>query len=102
MSSSVRRRVEMEHHVHAAERVNGELAHPDLHQVGRVKESGEIVKDVLRVAVRADPDDRQAGGLGARAHDGQVLADEGVEQRRLADVGRAGQGDVTAPGHAVA
>ena len=34
-----------------------------------------------------------------RAHDGEVLADEGVEQRGLADVGGAGEGDVAGSGH---
>jgi hypothetical protein len=39
------------------------------------------VEDVLRVSFSANPDHRQAGGLGPRAHDRQVLTDQAVEQR---------------------
>ena len=52
----------------------------------------------LGVALGPEPDDRKAGGLGLGAHDGEVLADQGVEERGFADIGRAGEGDVAGSG----
>ena len=63
-------------------------------QVAGIEQAGQIVEDVLGVALGAEAGHRQAGGLGLGAHDGEVLADEGVEERGLADVGGAGEGDV--------
>ena len=57
------------------------------------------MEDVLGVAFGPEADDREPGGLGPRAHDGEVLADERVEQGGLADVGGAGEGDVAGAGH---
>ena len=56
------------------------------------------MKDVLGVALGAEAGDREPGGLGLGAHDGEVLADEGVEERGLADIGGAGEGDVAGAG----
>ena len=72
----------------------GELAHALLHEVAGVEESGEIVPDVLDVAVGAKADGGQSRRLGLGAHDGEVDADEAVQERGLADVGCAGEGDV--------
>ena len=98
----VRCRMQVQYDIRAAQGVEGELAHTDLEEVGGIEQPGQIVEDVLgiRAGVGADAGHRQAGGLGPRAHDGQVLADEGVQERRLADVGRAGERDVAAMGHA--
>ena len=57
------------------------------------------MEDVLCVAPGAEPGHGQAGSLGPRTHDGQVLTDEGIEERGLPDVGRAGEGDVAGAGH---
>ena len=52
------------------------------------------MEDELGVALGAEPDDREAGRLGLRADDGEVLPDEAVEQGGFPDVGDAGEGDV--------
>ena len=79
--------------VGARQHVAGGGEHAGLEGVGRVEQAGQVVEDVLGVAVGAETDDRQAGRLGLGAHDGQVLADEGIQEAGLADVGVAGEGD---------
>ena len=93
------RRMEMEDDIHAIELLERELAHAHLHQVRGIQKSRQVVEDVLRVAVGADSGHGESGGLSARADDGEVLADDGVEEGRLADVGGAGEGDVAGSGH---
>ena len=46
-----------------------------LEQVAGVEQPGQIVKDVLGVALGADAGDGEAGGLRLGADDGEVLAD---------------------------
>ena len=55
----------MEHEIHALERVERELAHAGLHQVGGVEQTGQVVEDVLGVALGPEADYGQPGGLGA-------------------------------------
>ena len=95
----VGRRVQMEDDIHARQCGEGELAHALLHEVAGVEETGEVVPDVLDVAVGAEPDGRQARRLGLGAHDGEVNADEAVQEGGLADVGGAGERDVAAVCH---
>ena len=64
-----------------------------------LEQARQVVEDVLGVVLGAEAGHGQAGGLGPRAHDGQVLADQGVEEGGLADVGRAGEGDVAGARH---
>jgi hypothetical protein len=92
--------VDVQHHVSSSEAFVRRREHAGLQGVGGVEQTREIVKDVLGVGVGAETDDREPGRLRFGAHDGQVLADERVEQARLADVGCAGEGDVAAEGHA--
>ena len=75
----------------------GRFPHPLLEQVRGIEQPGEIVEDHLGRTLGPEPHDRKAGGLCLRAHDGQVLAHEHVQQRALADVGSAGERDVAAP-----
>ncbi len=70
----------MEHQVHAVERLERELAHAGLHEVGGVEQAGQVVEDVLGVALRPEAGDGKARSLRAGAHDGEVLADERIEQ----------------------
>ena len=56
------------------------------------------MEDVLGVALGPDAGDRKPGGLRFRTDDGKVLADERVQEGGLADVGGAGEGDVTSSG----
>jgi len=69
-----------------------------VHQIRRVEEAREIVENVLGVIGTVDADDRQAGGLGSGTDQGEVLSDDGVEEGALADVGPAGEGDISASG----
>ena len=89
---------ELSEAVSGAER---QLAHAGLHEIGGLKQSGQVVEDVLDVAVGPEADHRQPGGLSLGAHDGEMGADERVQQRGLADVGRAGEGDMACLGHGV-
>ena len=93
-------RVEMEDDIHARECGEGELAHALLHEVAGIEEPGEIVPDVLGVALGAKAHDGEPRRLGLGAHDGEVDADEAVQERGLADVGGAGEGDVAGLCHA--
>ena len=58
------------------------------------------MEDVLESPFGPQADHRKTGGLGFGADDGEVLAHEGVEQDGLADVRRAGEGDVAGSWHA--
>ena len=68
-------------------------------QVGGVEQTGKVVEDVLGVAFGPEAGDGQAGGLGLGTHDGEVGADQGVEEGGLPHVGGAGEGDVAGAGH---
>src|SRR6266566_1724122 len=57
------------------------------------------VGDDLGVVDGAQAGDAQARGLRLGGNDGQVLADQGVEERGLPDVGSAGEDDGSAAGH---
>jgi hypothetical protein len=83
----------------APELLQGGQAHPGLHQVAGFEQAGEIVEDKLGIAFGAEADDWEPGGLRLGADDGQVLADEGVEEGGLAHVGDAGEGDMAGLGH---
>ena len=55
-------------------------------------QAGGVEEGDLRPGPVAHPQDAGAGGLRARGDDGDVLAQDAVEQRRLADVGPADDG----------
>jgi hypothetical protein len=55
------------------------------------KDAGRINKNELRHALDGDAADERAGGLHFRRDDGDLGADERVEQRRLAGIRRADQ-----------
>ena len=93
--------MEVENEIHALERVQCEGPHPGLHQIAGLEQAGEVVEHVLDVTVGAEADHGQPGRLGLGAHDGEVGTDEGIEERGLADVGRAGERDVACLGHGV-
>src|SRR5512132_4066682 len=57
------------------------------------------MEDVLDVPFGAQAGDGNPGGLSLRADDGEVSADERVEERGLADVGCPGEGDVSGARH---
>jgi hypothetical protein len=91
--------MKVEDQIHPLQSLEGELAHPGLQQVSRLQEPREVMKYELGIAFGAEADDGQPGRLSLGAHDGQVHADEGVEERRLADVGRARQRHMARPCH---
>ena len=61
---------------------------------------GRIEDDHLRVVGGADADDAMAGGLRLGRGDGELFADEPIEQRGFAGVGESGDGDDAGLGHA--
>ena len=75
------------------ERAEGGRAHGALQLVARIEQSGRVEHDHLRVVRRADADDAIARGLRLLADDGQLLADDAVEERGLAGVGLSDDGD---------
>jgi hypothetical protein len=72
--------------------------HARLHGILGIEQPRKIMKDILDVAIGAEAGHGKPGGLGLGAHQGEVLADQGVEERGFADVGSAGKGDVATAG----
>jgi hypothetical protein len=95
---SIRSRMQVQDQVHLAGGGQRDFTHSLLHEVSGVEQSGQIVEDVLGIAVGADPGDRQTGGLRLWAYDGEVLTDQSVEQGGFAGIGRAGERNVACPG----
>ena len=62
----------------------------------RREDSRRIDEDELRLAFERDAADQRAGGLHLVRDDGDLGADQRVEQRRLAGIGRADQRDEAA------
>ena len=86
----------IDHKQNRIHRVNGDLGvlHQHLPQavVGLV-DAGGIDKDDLGLGRSEDAAQAVAGGLGSGGGDGDFLADEGVHQRRFADIGPTDDGD---------
>src|SRR2546421_714819 len=74
-------------------------AHRLVQAVFGFEQAGRVGEHELRVALCEQTDDGQAGGLRLWRDDRQVLADHGVQEGRLADVGAAGQYDRATSGH---
>jgi hypothetical protein len=74
-------------------------AHDVLQRNGGFEQSGGVDEDDLRVVEGQYAGDAIAGGLGPRARDGELLADEAVEQRGLPDVRLSDDGDETGASH---
>ena len=62
----------------------------------RREDAGRVDQDDLRVVVDDDAADQRAGGLHLARDDRDLGADQRVDQRRLADIGRADQRDKAA------
>ena len=75
--------------------VGGESGlHHDLVQTGfGLVDSRRIQKNDLAFGEVLDPEKAVAGGLGSVGDDGQLLAQETVEERRLAGIGPPDKGD---------
>ena len=86
---------EVEDHVGVMQCVEGGGAHDLLQGDGGFEESRRVDEHDLGVAEGQDAGDAVARGLGARAGDGEFLSDEPVEERGLADVRLADDGDET-------
>jgi hypothetical protein len=91
--------VQVKHDIHAPDGLERQLAHPLLHEIAGVEETGKVVEDVLGVALGAKSGHREPSGLGFGAHDREVSADQGVEEGGFPHVGGAGEGDVAGAGH---
>jgi hypothetical protein len=86
--------MEVKYEIHLSSGRQRELAHTFLHEVSRIEQSWQIMKDVLGFAFRPYAGYRQAGSLGLGAYDGEMLSHQGVEQGGLAHVWGAGEGDM--------
>ena len=62
----------------------------------RREDAGRIDQDDLGVVVDHDAADQRAGGLHLARDDGDLGADQRIDQRGLADIGRADQRDEAA------
>jgi hypothetical protein len=90
--------MEIEDQVHLTGSSQSQLSHSLLEEVSGLQQAWQVVKDVLGVTVGSDARNRQAGGLGLRTHNGEVLSYQGVEQGGFAHVGGSGERDVTGLG----
>ena len=86
---------EIDDHVGVGERPERRTSHGSVELVSGVEQPGRVEHDHLRVGGRADSNDAVARGLGLRAHDGQLLTDDAIEERGLSGVGFADDGDDT-------
>src|SRR5690606_24733788 len=74
----------------------GRLDHRPVEPALGFEDAGRIDEDDLRLAMQRDAEQPGAGGLRLGAGDRHLLADELVDQRRLARIGRANHRDETA------
>ena len=84
---------QVQDHVGVAKRVNRGGAHDLLERDGGLEEAGRVDEHDLGVVEGEDAGDAIARGLGALARNGELLADEPVEERRLTHVRLADDGD---------
>ena len=96
---TLRRVHQIEHHVGVAERLERGAAHRLVQRVSRLEQAGRVEHHHLRVVAGVDADHPIARGLRLRARDGELLADDAVEERRLAGVRLADHGDDPGAGH---
>jgi hypothetical protein len=83
-----------EREVGIARRLGGAAVEPAMQRAPRLRLlPGRIDEDVLAVRLREDPGDEVARGLRLGRDDGNLLADQAVEQARLAGVGTPGDAD---------
>ena len=88
----------VEHHaddVHVAHRVERGVHHPHVHPVRRLVNARRVDEHDLPVRIVADTEDAVARGLRLVGDDGELRADEAVEQRGLAGVRQADERDET-------
>ena len=90
--------MEMENEIGAGERGVRRGEHPGLHQVGRIEELRKIVKYDLDTVVGAESHHREPRRLRLGADDRESLAEQRIEERRLAGIRCAGQRDMTKSG----
>jgi hypothetical protein len=89
---------EVDDHVGVGDRLLRGVSHRLVEGVARLEEPGGVEEDELRLLVGEDPDDAFARGLRLRGDDREPLADEAIEQGRLAGVGLADEGDESCAG----
>ena len=83
-----------QHQVDVADRAQHGLVQRPVQRRGVPRlEARRVDEDELRVAQGADAGDAVPRGLRLARGDADLLADQGIEQRRLADVGLADDGD---------
>ena len=92
----VARREDEEHDVDVLERAVHRLLHPLGQCVHRTLEAGQVDEHELPVVAVRDAEDAPSGRVGDGRRDRDLLAGEGVDERRLADVRPTRDGDEAA------
>jgi hypothetical protein len=91
--ADVRSRVDDEENgVDVVERRIDRLLHPLGQRIHRALEAREVDERELVVGAVSDPEDPPPGRVGHGRRDRDLLAAEGIHERRLAHVGAAGDG----------
>ncbi len=80
----------------------GRRHHGAVEPAARRENARRVDEDELRTALHGDAAHQRARRLHLRADDRHLAADQRVDQRRLADIGRPDQGDESAAGGRVA
>ena len=88
---------EEESEIRVGERLQCPLDHAGIQATLGGVEARRVEKRDLGIRPRDDPENTAAGGLRLGADDGEFLADQPVEERALAHVGPADDGDEACP-----
>ncbi len=89
----------MQHQIGRVQGLQRRRPHAVLQEVGGLEQAWEVVKDELGIALGAEPDHRQAGGLGLRRDNRKMLSDQGIQQGRLSHVGSPRKRDIAGALH---
>jgi hypothetical protein len=90
-----RRRIVDEHdRIHFAQRLDRRIDHPHIHPVQRPVNARRIDERNLSAWVVLGPEDPRPRRLRLVGHDGDLLADDPVEERRLSRIGAANNRNV--------
>src|SRR5690606_5469529 len=93
----------MHHHVHLGQRLRDHAVHHAVHGAAMTRlEARRVDEHELLVLPRQHAMDAMPRGLRFARHDGDLRADQGVGERRLADIGTADHGNEAGPERGIA
>src|SRR5213082_365427 len=95
----LRERVQVGDNLGVVDGAQGGGAHGDVQLVFGLEQSGRVREDVLGVVAREQADHGEAGGLGLGGDDGEVLANQSVQEGGFPNIRSPCQHDCSAPGH---